>query len=517
MIADATVLHFYEDNAYFCKVLFLENNSFYIFISNDKLASIYGKYEKNSNRYILTANYNSQGYLEIKNEKDCFVYYNRNSLITKKDFTYTKEEVKDVEILIPEGKFIESLQQKDLDAFNPLNESFCAAPWVHLYLDGSGNAFPCCKNKKSGLGNIESKLIKELWNEDKLNLIRKNMILGNKIPSCETCYLNEKRWGTSYRDFFNSKFNNHYELIKQTNLDGTVDNLNISFLDLRYSNLCNLKCIMCSPYSSSAWFDDAKKLNIISKDDNYKPINLYENIKDQLPEILKNVTRINFAGGEPLLIKENYEILDKLIELKKFDVELTYNTNFSKLINFNQDILSKWALFKDVTIKASLDAIRERGEYIRKGLVWKDFFDNRNLLRNRVPHAKFKIFCTVQLLNVLHIPEMYRTLKSHLFIDGSPASFHLSFLDWPRHYDIRSLPLQIKHNITSIYKNFINELSDEKLKSHFNKILIYLNEENVETNNEFKTFTENLDKIRKQNVRSVFPELKEFFDLINLS
>ena len=516
MITDALVYSLKENDNLFFKVYFLQNSNFYVFFANDRLASIYGMYEKINNIYYLKANYNSYGSIEIQNEASCYVEYNRNSIQYKKILSYIKTKEYNISITIPEGEYIEKISNENKESFNPNNESFCSAPWTHLYLDGSGNAFPCCKNKKSGLGNIETETVKELWNTEKLKLIRKNMILGNKIPSCETCYLNEKRWGMSYRNFFNSKFANKYELVKNTNLDGSLDDVNISFLDLRYSNLCNLKCIMCSPYSSSAWIEDAKKIGTVSKDNIIKPINLYDSIKDQLPALLKNVTRINFAGGEPLLIKENYEILDQLISLKRFDVELTYNTNFSKLNNFNQDILAKWSYFKDITIKASLDAIRVRGEYIRKGLIWKDFFMNRDLLRKKAPHAKFKIFCTVQLLNVLHIPEMYRYLKTHMFIDGSPESFHLSFLDWPRYYDIRSLPRELKEKANLIYNKFIDELDNQRLKDHFKKILIYLNEQDYNYQSEFKSFTEKLDDIRKQDVKTVFPELKEYFDIINL-
>jgi len=505
-----------ENNAFLCKVGFTQENKFYIFFDGENLTSIYGDYVKEGNKFNLKINKSSYGFLEIIDDNNCYVYYVKNLIEHKRKFTYNITEEENVAIIIPEGHYIENIKQEDINKFFSLNDSFCAAPWVHLYLDGSGNAFPCCKNKKSGLGNISSESIKDLWNNEKLKQIRKNMIKGNTVPSCETCYLNEKRWGVSYRTFFNSKYANKFDLIKNTNLDGSLENVNISFLDLRYSNLCNLKCIMCSPYSSSAWTEDAKKLNMISEDSDYKPINFYENIKDQLPNILENVERINFAGGEPLLIKENYEILDKLIELKRFDVELTYNTNFSKLKNYNHDILSKWSLFKDLTIKASLDATHKRGEYIRKGLVWKDFFNNRMLLKEKAPHAKFKIFCTVQLLNVMHIPEMYRYLKSCLIIDGAPESFHLSFLDWPRFYDIRSLPIEIKNQINESYGKFIDSLETQKLKDHFNKVLIYLNEKDFNHGEEFKEFTNKLDEIRKQSTRETFPELKEYFDNINL-
>ena len=61
-----------------------------------------------------------------------------------------------------------------------------------------------------------------------------------------------------------------------------------------------------------------------------------------------------------------------------------------------------------------------------------------------------------------------------MFIDGSPESFHLSFLDWPRYYDIRSLPREVKEKANLIYNKFIDELDNQRLKDHFKKILIYL-------------------------------------------
>ena len=45
---------------------------------------------------------------------------------------------------------------------------------------------------------------------------------------------------------------------ENTNADGSIDKekFPISFLDIRFGNLCNLKCAMCSPTDSNQWYDD---------------------------------------------------------------------------------------------------------------------------------------------------------------------------------------------------------------------------------------------------------------------
>lgn len=486
-----------------------ENNTFYFFTNDEIYYKLNGTYNESDGTYKLFCNNNISGSFETKETAyTFFIDYQSGNYYREGTFL---REIKDIIIQTPEGLDCDDLTDEELKNFDPkLSKSFCMAPWVHLYMQSSGMVFPCCKAKKSLLGNLNQQTFFEIWNSAKLKKIRKNMIKGKSIPSCEFCDISEKRWGESYRTFFNNFFAHHNIDVKNTNKDGSLDKLKLGYADLRISNLCNLKCRTCSSHSSSAWYEDEKKLGWNTS--KVKVYNLWKSLKEQIPEILDTVERINFAGGEPLLIEEQYEIIDELIKRKKTDIYLTYNTNFTNLNYKNYNILSKWKLFKNLTIKASLDGIKERGEYIRHGLKWDEFLNNRFLLHRHAPHAVFKIFVTVQVFNVLHLPEMYEYLLKYKFIDNNIASFHLSFLTEPKIYDIRSLPDNMKQKVSNTYNSFFEKHhNNEKLIKHFSKVLTVLYDRSYDVKELFKTTTLQLDNIRKENAVSIFPELNEYF------
>ena len=47
------------------------------------------------------------------------------------------------------------------------------------------------------------------------------------------------------------------EVVAKMNVDGSMP-LDIPYFDLRLGNMCQLKCVMCSPHDSSAWISDWK-------------------------------------------------------------------------------------------------------------------------------------------------------------------------------------------------------------------------------------------------------------------
>jgi hypothetical protein len=74
-----------------------------------------------------------------------------------------------------------------------------------------------------------------------------------------------------------------------------------------------------------------------------------------------------FAGGEPMLMKEHWYILNKLVELKRFDVILKYTINCSTLSYAGKNAIDYWNLFdkKQIRITNSIDDIGQRLEYQR--------------------------------------------------------------------------------------------------------------------------------------------------------
>ena len=105
----------------------------------------------------------------------------------------------------------------------------------------------------------------------------------------------------------------------------------ISF-DYRISNLCNFKCMTCTPVYSSSLSEDYKKVHPISSmNAGFSfPGKTEDDVFEQILPHLPYVKEIYFAGGEPMMQKEHYMVLEKLIEMNLKPI-IRYNTNFSRL------------------------------------------------------------------------------------------------------------------------------------------------------------------------------------------
>ena len=87
--------------------------------------------------------------------------------------------------------------------------------------------------------------------------IRLSMLKGEKHKACQVCWNKEDVGVTSKRQTSNRWYNwFNLEKAKQvTNEDGSTS-VEPVYWDLRFGNLCNLKCVMCHPASSSQWYED---------------------------------------------------------------------------------------------------------------------------------------------------------------------------------------------------------------------------------------------------------------------
>lgn len=84
--------------------------------------------------------------------------------------------------------------------FNPYLEEkaqkkkVCISPWKHIFIFANGDVSVCCElNKK--FGNIKADGFKNIWNSEKLNDFRNNMLFQDYDKHCLECCL---PWGITY-------------------------------------------------------------------------------------------------------------------------------------------------------------------------------------------------------------------------------------------------------------------------------------------------------------------------------
>src|SRR5690606_13564279 len=158
------------------------------------------------------------------------------------------------------------------------------------------------------------------------------------------------------------------KFVPRTASDGSHDKVNLTYFDVRFSNICNFKCRGCSPELSSAWQSDFEKAFGLSFP-KYVSVSPNPKLWAELHLLLETVEMAYFAGGEPLIMDDHYRVLDEFIKMKK-DVRLSYNTNLSRLTYRDKHICDYWNNFSDVQVGVSIDDMGRRGEYFRHGMEW---------------------------------------------------------------------------------------------------------------------------------------------------
>lgn len=392
------------------------------------------------------------------------------------------------------------------------------APWIHMHIWPNGTAKPCCvTNSEQKFGNTNHNTISELWNSESARQLRKDMLADKPNEYCTNCYEVEKTNQGSLRTSLNDRFGeNYFDKVEITNSNGSHDEPNFTYMDIRFSNICNLKCRTCNPTWSSSWYDDYKKANgsvpefITPR--KYTQITDRDHLLDEIMELIETTEAVYWAGGEPFLTKEHWHIMDYWVEndiAKNIDID--YTTNFSTLQYRKRDLFELWSHFKNVRVHASLDGSWQRGEYLRKGLDWQQVIENRKRMIQEVPDVLFEITPTVSVLNAVHLPEFHKEWIEQGLIEQADH-FRFNWLFGPKEFSLR--------NTTERYKNLVKQTWDKHKQwlldsGHCNNNssiiqwidglddFMWAEAEEVDTNKLLLVY----DKIRNESWQTVFPEL----------
>ena len=393
---------------------------------------------------------------------------------------------------------------------------FCMMPWVHTHIWPNGNAFPCCMSDSDIVyGNLNDNSLEEIWNNEKYKKLRKNMLNEKESPECTRCYEMEKSNIWTLRKNTNKYYISHWDRVETTQDDGSVEEVNMGYMDIRVSNICNFRCRTCGPELSSAWYEDHSKL-YGKPPENPKMMNIANNEKfwNELQPLLLTVEEACWAGGEPIITEEHYKILDFWIENKMKDVRLRYTTNFSNLYFKKKSILDYWNSFNDVRIAASLDGMGKRGELIRAGTEWDVIEDNRRQMIKECPDVYFEITPTVSIMNVYHLPDFHRNWVDRGLLE--PNNIRVNMLTYPDYYRIQIIPKEERKKFIDKYNEHIKWIDDNfgkgVAKEGFMSILNFLEQKNYE--NLIPDFIDRntpLDELRGESFFEVCPEL-EFFN-----
>ena len=397
------------------------------------------------------------------------------------------------------------------------SKTFCMMPWLHLHAFPDGRAYPCCfALDQYPVGDLNKDSMETVFNSKDMKKMRLNMLDDKPSRQCTKCYDQEKSGFFSLRLSSNKHFGHNISLVENTTPEGDADFM-IKYWDIRFSNLCNMACRSCGTWFSSNWYEDHKKLT--GKPPNHAKImrvgRTANDVWEQMLKQFDHVEQFYFAGGEPLIMEEHYSILKELDKRKMYHVRLIYNTNFSKLKFKDLDVLELWNKFDSVSVGASLDAEGKRGEFMRKGTVWKDAVANRKKMLEICPQVDFYISSTVGLINALHIVDFHRNWTDQGLL--KPQDFNFNLLQYPFWQRIDLLSNSYKQKVKEKYEKHLEWLRPRdhltRATKGFESGLDYMmRRDNFNHFHKFKDGMQKLDAIRNENILEVFPELKELYN-----
>jgi radical SAM protein with 4Fe4S-binding SPASM domain len=390
------------------------------------------------------------------------------------------------------------------------SKTFCIYPWIHVHAYPTGEAYPCCHAEMGvgQVGNCRNNTLEEIWRDKPLQQLRDDMLNERTNSTCQRCYEQEESGFFSGRRSANKHHGHHIKKLETNPFE-------LTYWDIRFSNLCNLRCRSCGHIFSSQWYQDQAKLAGGDWKDRNTVLNYAGRTETdmwtQLEPHLDYVEQIYFAGGEPLLMEEHYRILDELVRRERFDVRLIYNTNFTHTDLKGKSVFEYWQKFDSVAVGASLDAAGARGEYIRKGTDWDTVVANRREMMRVCPKVDFYISPTLSIMNAWHLPDFHRDWVEQGLIRAQ--DLNVNILQDPAYYRIDIATTEYKAELEHRFRQHVTWLQDQdplhRATQGFESAIAFMNAtDNAHLVDTFWRKTHKLDAIRKESCVGVLPELK---------
>jgi len=365
------------------------------------------------------------------------------------------------------------------------NNNFCTCPWTNAQIYTNGDVKTCSIGTEV-LGNVnESDILEILTKSNTLKRIRTNMLNDTPDPNCVVC---------QYRSIDDDNFvylKDHYNSrIKNDDVDyDDIENFDLRFIDLHWSNICNLRCVMCHPEQSS----------LIAKDENFitTPVN-QKNIKKIREMIIKNQTRLKeiyLSGGEPFYIPYNFTLLE---EISNKDIPIRVNSNMHW--QQNNKVFKALLKFKNVQLTMSVDALNEKFGYIRNGADWDTFTKNLEFVKT---HTNFDIRINT-IFSIINAIDICNLIK--YFFAKDIRDITINLCTTPSPIDARNYPKNKKSKIVGAILDLIKTMSPDNVNLISN-LKNCINRLQLDNEGSYEDCLDQITRKHKISWRSVFKDL----------
>jgi organic radical activating enzyme len=454
--------------------------------------------------------------------------------------------------------------KNQLDQVSP---TFCVAKWKQVTMHLQNGMNHSCHHPKTHIvpiSEIKSNP-KSLHNSEYKKQQRKLMLEGKRPEECDYCWRVEdsnNRSEDNTQNVFSDRIYKSadqwaFPFIEDIRSKPWDDNIDPSYVEVSFSNVCNFKCSYCAPHISSQWLEEIERYGAYPTSTNFNNIewlklqkmmpipNREENpYVDAFwawwPTMYNNLKQFRITGGEPLLSKNTFQVLDYIIDNPNPNLQVSINTNmnppdelFDKFLEkvkiiINEKKLKKFKLF------TSAEAHGKQSEYIRFGMNYDKWLSNIHKVYKEIPSIEFTIMSTYNILSltsyikflddVLDIKRQYGSHSS----PRNPMLLDIPYLRHPEHQAVfllepEMLPMlydQVTHVYRNLeYKNWYDtanrgfyEYEADKLKRIYNiaKENIFNEWTNINRSN-FIKFVDEHDRRRGTNFLETFPEFEHVY------
>ena len=321
--------------------------------------------------------------------------------------------------------------------------------------------------------------IQDWFNSEPVRKFRTDISRSNRLSECQRCYKEEDYGGNSRRlksnqksviftrtafedSFVQSPGHQHF-----LHSDQTQGHTRTQPIDLHVDlgNFCNLACKMCNPRASSTIASQQVKWGIESSrqylgTDWTKNPAVWNNFKQQLLAI-PDLNNIHFMGGETLLTARFEDLVDTMIEHRRFDLCFSFVSNGTV---FRPELLDKLVQFRRVGIEISIETIDDHNAYQRQGT------DTELVLKNIKRYHEWcngtSVTVTLRpapsILSIGYYTGVLQYALDHRLVVKSNLCYN------PRFLSAEILPAEIKQQYLSQYQDFLIQLQDVSVAGDYN-------------------------------------------------
>tara|TARA_B110001454_G_scaffold151771_1_gene141190 strand:- start:15 stop:1457 length:1443 start_codon:yes stop_codon:yes gene_type:complete len=459
-----------------------------------------------------------------------------------------------------------------------ISPTFCAFPFTHLVVHNNGTYGPCCgaseyfflehalepggvrshKMFDSSLSRVPMKPyglgIEQAFYSEPMVHIRQELLKGNKPSACESCWIAEEHEKVSSKRQTN---NNLYFALKPEfegiyNYDAVelATTPSVRSLDLKFSNKCNLHCLMCNTGNSDMWIPLDEKinqylLNRYLKQDVRRTFNVLKEAKDtelyhgsdhtigvsdfresasgfpqhlfeEIKALVPQLEEIQCTGGEPFVSKQFIELLEYAIETGHAGhITLEITTNGTKFVT---DVMELLTHFKHIRFLVSIDGTGSIYDYIRAPFKYDILLERLHVLQDYMSsgriNAMVDISCVAMsynLFNYYNLDEVAGVFTSvgprHYFHNLSMTLYND---DHPLH--IKWLPNELLNTALEYYLD--RDVIWHQLKSYIDSNQI---DQDTKLHNQrrMKNYTLLMDEMLDRDYHDFLdPRLIEFLDSV---